>query len=78
MRASCCWVWLTNLTRRQHRVRDVLREIGHQRVPKQRLRFQARVVTRVRSRSEHKKPEHWQAPSLELDLDLRQIIALVM
>jgi len=31
----------------------------------------------VRSRYERKKPEHLQAPALELDLDFHQIIELV-
>jgi hypothetical protein len=41
------------------------------------VRIQARVVKRVRSRYERKKPEHWQAPPSELDLDFHQILALV-
>jgi hypothetical protein len=41
------------------------------------VRIQARVVKRVRSRYERKKPEHVQAPPLELDLDFHEIIALV-
>jgi hypothetical protein len=56
---------------RQHMVALVLREISRQRVPR------PRVVKRVRSRYEHKKPEHGQAPPLELDLSFHEIIALV-
>lgn len=63
--------------RRQAMVVGQLEEIGQQRLPTQRLRIQARVVKRVRSRYERKKPEHWHAPPLELDLDFHQIIALV-
>jgi hypothetical protein len=63
--------------RRQQMVVSLLQEIGTFRLPKQRVRIQARVVKRVRSRYERKKPEHWQAPPLELDLDFHQILALV-
>jgi hypothetical protein len=63
--------------RRQQIVESVLREIGEQRLPKQRVRIQARVVKRVRSRYERKKPEHASAPALELDLDFRQILEVV-
>ncbi len=63
--------------RRQTMVEALVHEIGQQRLPKQRVRIQARVVKRVRSRYERKKPEHWHAPPLELDLDFHQIIALV-
>ena len=68
---------LVNLSRRQHIVESVITEIGQQRLPKQPIRIQPRVVKRVRSRYERKKPEHLQAPALELDLDFCQIIALV-
>jgi len=63
--------------RRQTMVVGLVHEIAQQRLPKQRVRIQARVVKRVRSRYERKKPEHWHAPPLELDLDFHQIIALV-
>ncbi len=68
------WV---NAPRRQHLVACVLGEIGEHRLPKQPVRIHARVVKRVRSRYERKKPEHVQAPPLELDLDFHEIIALV-
>jgi hypothetical protein len=68
---------LVTPVRRERMVVDLLQEIGQQRLPKQPLRIQARVVKRVRSRYERKKPEHWSAPPLELDLDFLQIIALV-
>jgi hypothetical protein len=64
--------------RREHMVRALLQEIGARRLPRQRVRIQARVVKRVRSRYERKKPEHGLAPPLELDLDFSQIIALVV
>ena len=63
--------------RRQYMVECVLKEISEQRLPKQGVRIQARVVKRVRSRYERKKPEHLYAPPLELDLDFHQIIELV-
>ena len=68
---------MVDAMRRHTMVVGLLEEIGQQRLPKQRVRIQARVVKRVRSRYEHKKPEHWHAPPLELDLDFHQIIALV-
>jgi len=68
---------LVSAPRRQHMVEHLIKEIGQQRLPKQPVRIQARVVKRVRSRYERKKPEHWHAPPLELDLDFHQIIALV-
>jgi Transposase DDE domain/Insertion element 4 transposase N-terminal len=68
---------LVNAPRRQHMIEGLTREIGEQRLPTQRVRIQARVVKRVRSRYERKKPEHVQAPPLELDLDFHEIIALV-
>jgi hypothetical protein len=63
--------------RRLHMVQGLIREIGEQRLPKQRVRIAPRVVKRVRSRYERKKPEHWHTPPLEPDLDFHQIIALV-
>jgi DDE family transposase len=68
---------LVSASRRKQMVVSLLREIGTFQVPKPRVRIQARVVKRVRSRYERKKPEHWHAPPLELDLDFRQILALV-
>jgi hypothetical protein len=68
---------LVNAPRRQHIVESTLEEIGQQRLPKQRVRIQARVVKRARSRFERKKPEHWRAPALELDVEFHEIIALV-
>ena len=68
---------LVDLPRRQSMVQGVLTEISQQRVPKQGVRIQARVVKRVRSRYERKKAEQWHAPALELDLSFHEIIALV-
>jgi len=68
---------LVNAPRRQHIVESTLQEIGQQRLPKQRVRIQARVVKRIRSRYERKKPEHLHAPALELDVQFHEIIALV-
>jgi hypothetical protein len=68
---------LVDASRRQHMVEGVLREISQQRLPKQRVRIQARVVKRAHSRYERKKPEHLHAPPLELDLSFHEIIALV-
>jgi len=68
---------LVNAPRRQHMVASLIREIGLQRLPKQPVRIQARVVKRVRSRYARKKPEHYRAPPLELDLDFHHIIDLV-
>jgi hypothetical protein len=65
------------VARRQAMVLALLDEIGQQRLPRQRVRIQARVVKRTHSRYVRKKPEHWLAPPLELDLDFHQIIALV-
>jgi hypothetical protein len=68
---------LVNAPRRLHMIQGLIREIGTQRLPKQRVRVAARVVKRVRSRYERKKPEHLHPPPFELDLDFHQIIALV-
>jgi len=68
---------LVNAPRRQHIVESTLEEIGQQRLPKQRVRIQARVVKRIRSRYERKKPEHLRAPALELDVSFHEIIAVV-
>jgi hypothetical protein len=69
---------LVSASRRKQMMSSLLGEIGTFRLPKQRVRIQARVVKRVRSRYERKKPEHWHAPPLELDLDFHQILALVV
>jgi hypothetical protein len=68
---------LVSAPRRLHMVEGLIREIGQQRLPKQSIRIQPRVVKRVRSRYERKKPEHLHAPPLPLDLDFHQIIDLV-
>jgi len=68
---------LVSAPRRQQMVENLITEISQQRLPKQPVRIQARVVKRVRSRYERKKPEHLHAPPLELDLDFHRIIALV-
>ncbi len=68
---------MVSAARRHTLVSALLEEIGQQRLPKQRVRIQARVVKRTHSRYGRKQPEHWLAPPLELDLDFHQIIALV-
>ncbi len=68
---------LVSSSRRKQMVTSLLHELSTLRLPTQRVRIQARVVKRVRSRYERKQPEHWQAPPLELDLDFHQIITLV-
>jgi hypothetical protein len=68
---------LVTPARRLHMVESAIKEIGEQRLPKQRVRIQPRVVKRVRSRYERKKAEHWHGPSLELDVDFHEIIELV-
>jgi Insertion element 4 transposase N-terminal/Transposase DDE domain len=68
---------LVNPERRARMVESLIQEIGQQRLPKQRLRIQARVLKRAYPRYAHKKPEHWHAPPLEPDLDFHQILALV-
>jgi hypothetical protein len=63
-----------------HRVtltRHLLAEIAAERLPAQRLRFQARVVKRVRSKYERKLPLHLKAPPLEAGIDFKDLIALV-
>jgi hypothetical protein len=64
-------------SRRKLMIGSLMQELGTFRLPKQRVRIAARVVKRVRSRYERKKPEHWHAPPLELDLDFQLILALV-
>jgi hypothetical protein len=68
---------IVDAPRRLSMVAQALTEIGKHQLPKQRVRIQARVVKRVRSRYERKKPEHWLAPPLEIDLAFHQIIELV-
>jgi hypothetical protein len=68
---------IVDLARRQRIVELTIKEIGEQQLPKQPVRIQARVVKRVRSRYERKKPEHLMAPPLELDLSFAEIIAVV-
>jgi len=68
---------LVSAPRRLHMVEGLIREIGQQRLPKQPIRIQPRVVKRVRSRYARKKPEHLHPPPLPLDLDFHQIIDLV-
>ena len=68
---------LVSASRRQQMVGQVLKEMSTFRLPTQRVRIQARVVKRVRSRYDRKQPEHWHAPPLELDLAFHQIIAVV-
>ena len=66
---------LVNASRRAQMVGGLLKEMTTFVLPKQRIRIQARVVKRVRSRYERKKPEHWHAPPLELDMSFHQILA---
>jgi len=68
---------LVSAPRRQVMLTSLISEIGQQRLPKQPVRIQARVVKRVRSRYERKKSEHYHAPPLPLDLDFHHIIDLV-
>ncbi len=68
---------VVDAARRHHMVECALKEIRKPRLPRPRVRIQARVVKRVRSRYERKKPEHLQAPPLELEVDFHEIIALV-
>jgi hypothetical protein len=68
---------VVNAPRRLHMVESVIKEIGEQRLPKQPIRIQPRVVKRARSRYERKKPEHASAPALELDMEFHEIIAVV-
>ena len=55
----------------------LMQEIATQQLPRQRLRIQARVVNRVRSRYERKLPFHLKAPPLEAGIDFKDLIALV-
>jgi DDE family transposase/transposase IS4-like protein len=55
----------------------LLQEIAAQRLPVQRLRFQARVLKRAGSKFERKQPFHLKAPPLEPGIDFNDFIALV-
>ncbi len=68
---------LVNALRRKQMITSLIQEIGTFRLPTQPIRIQARVVKRVRSRYERKKPQHWHAPPLEVDVSFREILALV-
>src|SRR6266699_5991017 len=68
---------LVSVSRRAQMVDGLLKEMTTFLLPKPRVRIQARVGKRVRSRYERKKPEHWHAPPLELDVSFHQILALV-
>jgi hypothetical protein len=68
---------LVTTPRRQYMVLGVIKEIGEQRLPKQPIRIQPRVVKRAKSRYDRKKPEHLQVPALELDVEFYEIIAVV-
>lgn len=68
---------LVSVPRRDHMIEALYHEIAQQRVPLQPVRIQPRVVKRVRSRYDRKKPEHLHSPPLELDWDFYDIIALV-
>ncbi len=70
-------VSLASLTQRVILLQSVLAEIAAQRLPAQRLRFQARVVKRTRSKFERKLPLHLKAPPLEPGVDFKDLIALV-
>ena len=69
---------LVSPQRRAHLFEQMVREIGQQRLPKQPLRVQARVLKRGYLRYPHKKPEHWHALPFPLDLDFHEVIALVV
>jgi len=64
--------------RRVQIVANWLEELGQQRLPRQRVRIQARVLKRAYPRYAHKKAEHWKAPPLELNLDFHQIVVIVV
>ncbi len=55
----------------------LMQELAAERLPAQRLRLQARVVKRVRSKYERKVPLHLKAPPLEAGIDFKDFIALV-
>lgn len=68
---------LVNEARRLRMVEHVIKEIGEQRLPKQPIRIQPRVVKRASSRYERKRSVHLQVPVLELDVSFHEIIAVV-
>jgi hypothetical protein len=68
---------LVTAPRRHHMTEKVIEEIGAQRLPKQPLRIQPRVLKRAKPRYDHKKPEHLQTPALEIDAEFHEIIAVV-
>jgi IS4 transposase len=68
---------LVSGSRRAQMVGRLFEEMATFVLPKQRVRIQARVVKRVRSRYERKKPEHWRTPALELDVSFQDILVLV-
>ena len=68
---------LVNAPRRHSMIEQIIKEIGAQRLPKQPIRIQPRVVKRAYSRYDRKKPEHLQAPALEVDATFFEIIAVV-
>jgi hypothetical protein len=68
---------LASPTHRATLTQHLLKEIAAQRVPCQRLRIQARVVKRVRSKYERKVPLHLKAPPLEAGIDFKDLIAVV-
>ena len=70
-------LWHACPTHRLMMINSLLQEIAQQRLPIQRLRLQARVVKRVRSRYERKKACHLHAPPLEIDLDFHTLIELL-
>jgi hypothetical protein len=69
---------LVSHVRRLHLIELMLHEMGQQRLPKQPLRIQARVLKRSHPRYAHKKPEHWHAIPFQVDLDFHEVIALVV
>lgn len=68
---------LVSAPRRAQMVVHLHQELSTFQVPRQPLRFMARVVKRVRSRYERKKPEHGQVPPVVADLDIHQMIIIV-
>lgn len=69
---------LAPAARRRELIGLMLHEIGQQRLPKQPLRIQPRVLKRSHLRYAHKKTEHWHAIPFQLDLDFHEVIALVV
>lgn len=56
---------------------ELVQELATKRLPAQRLRFQARVVKRVRSKYERKQLFHLKAPPLEPGVDFKDLMAVV-